>query len=473
MVRATRDCDIVSQLVRRIGMRRFVRGVFGGFLGSLIPALAGAQGAVHVPVAGFLPQMVATGAVIAPGSQGDQSGLFVAAASSNPALAALNRTLALQVGSFPLGPTGTTVLFGGDSGTDDKTRFASGYTDGAATLGRGRRSLAVTYQDTTYDSIDGLDLRGSSVNLFVQNACCTGTAANRDLLQETVSLRLHRRVTAFVLGYGVSDRFDIGIVVPYVQIAADARVESTIIRTATAADPTINEFGPIGAADQTIPAGFEPPAAGIAGTGSTEAKGIGDIVLRGKFRLLRSGNQQLAVGLDLLAPTGNADEFIGIGATQVTPAVMWSMSSQHIGARARVDYTQSFGNLSSLLASPGVDLKVPNEVGYAFGLDLPVAPRTTFVADVTGRRIPGVAGFTTTDSVFNSSGPGPLPSANFVAVNNLQATPPRTINSVLASTGARVYLGGPIYADLRVLFPLGSSGLQPRPTGVFTLDYAF
>jgi hypothetical protein len=462
-------------------MGRCARLTIVGLLGSLTPALAGAQSADHVPVATLVPGMIASGAVLAPGSLApgnDQSNHFVSAASANPALAGLNRTLALQVGGFPIGPTGTTVLFGGDSGTDGKMQFASGYTDGAATLGKGRRSLAVSYQDTTYDWLDGLDLRGSSVNLFTRSACCAATPSDRDLLQETLSLRVHRRATAFVLGYGVTDRLDIGVVVPFVQVVADARVESTILRTATAADPGIHEFNPIGFGDRAIPGGGvqvngQPTASGIAGTGNSAAKGVGDIVLRSKLRLLRSGNQQVAVGLDLQAPTGNADELIGLGATRVTPALMWSMEARRAGARVKIDYTKSFGNLSSLLASPGVDLKVPNELGYEIGFDLGVAPRTTFVADLVGRRIPGVAGFSTTNTVFGSSGPGPLPSASFVGVNNLQETPLRTLNTMLVSTGARVYLGGPIFADLRVLFPTGSSGLRPRPTGVFTLDYAF
>ena len=462
-------------------MGRFARLTIIGLLGGLTPALAGAQTPQHVPVAQLVPEMIASGAVLAPGSLApgnDQSNHFVAAAGANPALAGLNRTLALQVGSFPIGPTGTTVLLGGDASTDGKTLFASGYTDGAATLGRGRRSLAVSYQDTTYDSLDGLDLRGSSINLFIRSACCASTVSDRDLLQETLSLRVHRRATAFTLGYGVSDRFDIGVVVPFVQVAADARVESTILRTATASDPSIHEFNPIGFGDQAIPSGTvqvngQPTASGIAGTGHSEAKGVGDIILRSKLRLLQSGNQQLAVGLDLQTPTGNADELIGLGATRVTPAVLWSIESRRAGARGKVDYTQSFGNLSALLASPGVDLKVPNELGYEIGFDLAVAPRTTFVADVVGRRIPGVAGFSTANTVFSSSGPGPLPSASFVGVNNLQQTPLRTLNTVLVSTGARIYLGGPIFADLRVLFPAGNSGLAPRPTGVFTLDYAF
>src|SRR5579862_6242656 len=122
-------------------MRRLIKFAIVGLLGSLLPAVAEAQSPGHVPLAQLLPQLVVDAAVIAPGSQGNQANHFVPSAGANPALAGLNRTLALEVGGFPLGPTGTTVVSGGDSGADGKAKFAPGYTDGAATLGRGRRIL--------------------------------------------------------------------------------------------------------------------------------------------------------------------------------------------------------------------------------------------------------------------------------------------------------------------------------------------
>jgi hypothetical protein len=458
-------------------MRRFAALVIG-VLAALSPAMAGAQTTGQVPVAGLLPTLIADGSILTPGSLGNQSDHFVGAFRAIPAVAALNRTLALEVGGFPLGPTGTIVVTNQD-GVDNRPKFASGYSDGAATLGRGRRSLAVSYQDTTFESVDGLNLRASDINLFVQNRCCTGTPSDRDVLQETVSLRLHRRVTAFALGYGVNDRFDIGIVVPFVQVVGDARVEANVLR-AVGSDPTIHEFNPIGLGNQTIPGGTlliangtAVPFTGVDNTGNSAKKGIGDVIVRGKLMLLRGGAQHLAVGLDVLAPTGDADNFMGIGATQVTPALMWSLESRRVGARAKVGYTQSFGNLSSLLVAPGIDRKVPNELGYELGLDLVATSRVTLVADAIARRIPGVTGFTTGNTLYSPSTTGPVSSPDLVAANtsNLQETSARAINMVLGSAGTRVYLGGGVYADLRVLFPGAGAGLRMRPTGVFTLDY--
>ena len=71
-------------------MARFARLTIIGLLGGLTPALAGAQTPQHVPVAQLVPEMIASGAVLAPGSLApgnDQSNHFVAAAGATPALA--------------------------------------------------------------------------------------------------------------------------------------------------------------------------------------------------------------------------------------------------------------------------------------------------------------------------------------------------------------------------------------------------
>ena len=49
-------------------MGRFARLTIIALLGGLTPALAGAQTPQHVPVAQLVPEMIASGAVLAPGS---------------------------------------------------------------------------------------------------------------------------------------------------------------------------------------------------------------------------------------------------------------------------------------------------------------------------------------------------------------------------------------------------------------------
>jgi hypothetical protein len=431
--------------------------------------------------------MASKAARIAPGSSGNQANHFVPAFDSMPTLHGLNREVALQVAAFPLGPTATSIVFKGDGSVPaSSARSATGYTNGARTLGRRNRSLAVTYQATTFDSYDDLDLRGDDINLFGGQACCSTVQSDRDMMLETLSLRLHRKVVGVVLGYGISDRLDVGLVVPFVEVAGDARITSRILRTATADDTSIHNFASgedevnydpnlreIGLADRTIPGGRQPTKDGVEGSGASTARGFGDLVMRGKFRMFSTGAHSVAVGVDLRLPTGNRDELIGLGATQVSPAIMWSMDTDRASGRALVRYVQSFGSLSPLLSEPGIDLTVPNELGYEAGLDVDVAPRTTLVAEVFGRRLPSITGYGVSDVTFPSRGPGPLPSASFLATNALTAGSSRTINLALTAIGARFHLVNTVSATFRVLFSVGSSGLRPGTSGVVTMDYGF
>ncbi len=463
---------------------------------TLVATTARAQGAQTAPpIAQLLPEMAAAAARIAPGSSGDHSQHFVGAFQSVPTLSLLGRELALQSASAPLGPTASTVLFGPRSGSETGFRVASGYTESARTMGRGRTSLAITYQTTTYDTYDGLSLRGTDLNLFGEHVCCSGAESERDLMQETISLRLRRNVTSIVLGYGLANRIDVGVVVPVVNVYGDARVTARILRTATAGDDSIHNFASgedprygadlreIGLANRTIPGGRQcPPDRAeevclpeplVARTGHAGGKGLGDVLLRGKLRLLETGSSAVAVGVDVSLPTGSADDFIGLGATRVTPALLWSLDAGRVGARVRVHYTQSSGSLSSLLEAPGVDLSVPNEIGYEAGFDVQVAPRTTLLVDVLGRRLEDVANLTSGILVLPNRGPGPLPSAPFAADGALQSNGTHSVDLMLASFGGRLLVADGVYANARVLLPFGDQGLRPAPALAVALDYGF
>jgi hypothetical protein len=450
-----------------------VRLVTLSVLGCLLAAPAAAQGSGEPPVSQLLPELVRNAARLAPSVSGDHTDHFVPAARSVAALGALNRALALQVAGFPAGPTEVGVVFVPGRGGEGTTSIGSSYTGQALTMGRGHRGFAVTYEGTTFEWIDDLNLRDSNVNLFLEHTCCSGDESERDLMQQVVSLALHRKVIGLVASFGLADRLDVGVMVPFVEVAADARVTSIILRTATDAMPGIHEFDPIDLGNRTIPGGQIPPAAGVTGTGSSTARGFGDIVVRSKLNVVRSGASGLAVAVDVRLPTGDADEFIGLGATQVRPALIWTVAAGRIVGRGRIEYAWSDGELSSQLADGVADLSVPNEFQFTLGVDAAVAPRTTFVADVIGRQVPDVPRFGTTTTIFPNRGPGPLPSEDFTALDRLQQDGSDTVNLFIASVGGRFRVTDAASANLRALFPFGNAGLRPAASVVLALDYGF
>ena len=437
--------------------------------GLLIATAGSAAAQTRPPVAELLPALVTESSVIAPGQSGDHSRHFMPDEASLASLRELNHVLAVQIGAFPTGPGTLAATAAGPDGRNHPVGPTSAFT-----LGSGRLALGFGYQATTFTTLDGLDLRSSEINLYLPHQP-GGDEADRDMLRQVASIRLNRKIFSLALTYGMGERADVGVIVPIVQVAADGRVSSHIVRTGSGTDTTIHQFDPIGGANRTLPrycseleANFDPDA--VQCHGSATARGIGDIVVRGTYRLAGSGGG-VAVGADVRLPTGSADDFIGLGAFQVRPAVMFSADAGRFVPRARVDYTWSEGELSSALGN--VSLDVPDEIGAAAGLDARVASRTTLAFDVHVRRIDGIRELTTTNIEFASRGAGPLPSAAYIGRDALAAGGARAILQTTAAAGLRLALPGDVTAQMSVLVPIGDEGLQPGPMAVFSLTRGY
>src|SRR5690606_10441553 len=145
-------------------------------------------------------------------------------------------------------------------------------------------------------------------------------------------------------------------------------------------------------------------------------------------------------GADIRLPTGSSDDFVGLGAFQVRPAVMFSAPGDRFVPRARVDYTWSEGELSSALGNVSRD--VPDEIGAAAGLDARIATRAMLTFDVQVRRIDGIRELTTAAIEFPSRGAGALPSASYVGRDALATGGTRAILQTTGAVGLRVAMPG-------------------------------
>ena len=440
-------------------------------LAAAVPAAA-----QEPPVSRLVPELIASAAVIGRGETGDHREHFLPGLSTLGVIHELNRSIALQAAGFPLGPVSPVVSSRGRSGTEQPALFGAGYTQTAFGLGPKRLLFSVSYQTTTFDTFDDLDLRDSPIHLYIPHAPVTGDDSDRDMLHQVVSLRLNRKTVAFALNYGVGPRIDLGVVLPVVQVAAEARVTTHIVRTASAQNPAVHEFDIIDRANRTFPrycSDQEVPApsqTSLECAGSSTARGIGDLLFRGKFALVNASATALAFSVDVRLPTGDADELIGLGATQVTPALAWSLDAGRIGARARAEYTWSEGDLSSRLAegAEGLDLNVPDEIGLGIGIDADIAPRTTLALDVLGRRTTNMRQFSTGTLVFPGRGPGAAP-ADFIGEDALVQGDTRTLTQVMAALGLRFDVPGGVVAQVSALIPVSGGGLQPQSMAVFSL----
>jgi hypothetical protein len=459
-----------------IGMKGLVPALVTMIVGS--GASAWAQPAPRVPISQLVPAMsvAATKLIQAPASDGTDH--FTSAAANLSVLADWNRAIARQVAIFPMAAAPGGVAFIGSS----ETVVAGGVLDQPWTRGQGRLALGVSFQPLTFDSYDELDLRDSATNLFLTHACCSNTLADRDLMQQTISLRLRRKTTAVSLVYGVSDRLDVGVTAPIVEVSADVRILARVLRTATSADPSIHQFGvgstgqerAIDLASRGFASGEQPPEEGVLGTGSSTARGIGDIVLQGKLALLRSATQAASFSLDLNLPTGSTEDWIGAGTLRARPALLWARAGGRFALRARADALLTLTPLDEPFVGAGSADDRPFELGFGIGFDAPLAPRTRVTVDAFGRQLSNVPVFIATDTEFPSRGPGPLPSASFLAEDALRDEGVSQATLVTVAGGLRVHLSHTAVANVQLLVPIGArQGLRAAPTVVFSIDHGF
>jgi hypothetical protein len=173
----------------------------------------------------------------------------------------------------------------------------------------------------------------------------------RDLLEEKVGIDVDRNVFATVLEYGLADRIDVGVVVPFVKLDMHTRVFSQILRTATPSTDAeehgntipIHAFDPLGLSDRTTYA-------------SAHSRGIGDIVVRGKAHPLKTEEGGISVAVNVSVPTGDrrlSGPARGSSARHLVGAVRAGRRSLNGG------YTTSGGSLPSARPRRSIPVQSP------------------------------------------------------------------------------------------------------------------
>jgi hypothetical protein len=279
-----------------------------------------------------------------------------------------------------------------------------------------------------------------------------------DVIEAALSLNVTTDTFAFFGNYGLTSRWDVGLVVPVVRVDLDSRVHATILRLATGSNPQIHSFE----------AG-NPEATERDFTRAGSASGIGDLLLRTKYRLIDLGGGGVALAADVRLPTGDEQNLLG-GSAQTKMMLVMSSGGDRVAQHVNVGYTFS-GAAGSSLAGAAVD-DFPDEVGYAAGMEFVVDPRVTLIGDLVGRvlRDAGRLGLASKTLQFALPGP-PAPPQSAV----FQEFEPRAgnINLLFGTAGVKFNPRGNLLVSASVLFPLNDSGLKSKVAGVFGLDYAF
>jgi hypothetical protein len=269
---------------------------------------------------------------------------------------ALSRALEASIArSLPIPAASSGLTFEYDPETGAFTRQAriSGqvFLERAEPIGRHHLNVSVTYQYISTDTIDGQDLDDLHDTVTIRGSERSGpyTVPRFDLALRT------QQITAGVT-YGVTEHLELNLIVPvlYSEFGFDAEFRGTDGRRLLAHE-------------------------------RASAFGVGDLLVRGKYRLPDLGWLQSALGLVLRLPTGNEDNFQGTGTTELAPLVYLSRAPMQVGPVALQPYVNAGVNVN-------LDYIDTSEPRWGVGTDVTLGDRATIAIAVLGRHTIGRIG---------------------------------------------------------------------------------
>lgn len=408
----------------------------------------------------LLTDFLIHGVTLAPPSSGiDHSAHFTDEDNSQfVALEQATDELAEQLGAVPFSTSAGGFAYQFDPALGAFTRptqsFGPTYTERAFSLGRKKINLAVSFSHYTFDHIDALNLRNGDVQLLWRHEDTNEDGNDTtyyfegDVITAKLFVNLETSVTALTATYGVSDRLDVGLAVPMVDVRLDASADATVQRLATAHNlPDTHSF-PNGTAHETIRQGGE-------------AQGLGDVTLRGKYRLTAEARTPVALVGELRVPTGDELNLLGTGALQGKLALVASLNRAPVAPHLNLGYAASGKGL-------------PDELNAALGVDALVDPRITLSAELRARHESGVRRIETVfDTYHAKTGPNATAADTSAVFARLTTRPDQSLTTVNGSVGLKMNLGRTLLLTLNGFFPFTREGLRDSFTPMIGVDYSF
>jgi hypothetical protein len=370
-------------------------------------------------------------------------------------------------------------------------------TERAETIGKHKLFVGVSYQYFNFDKVDGVNLRNfPAVFQHEQEACpipnpnnitcIMGTNGSvpeitKDYVQTTnrIDLKVHQ-VTA-VATFGLTDRFDLSLAVPFLNMRMDMTSSATI-NNLEATDPTIiprccvHQFTPppITIPGETLgqlvtqPAGY-PYNYSYYGSASffraNSASGIGDVVVRAKFRIFKGEKIRIAAGGDFRAPTGDQLNFLGSGTWGIRQFGTVSVSGR-FAPHATVGYQFNGSSVLGGSVASYTSARLPEFLTYSFGADVGISTKVSLSGDFLGQTVRDAKkiAISPTTTLVNDGSVVPVPG---LVIST------STSNQESIAVGGKASPVGKLIITAHVLFRVNDAGLHSKPVPLVGLSYVF
>ena len=363
-------------------------------------------------------------------------------------IAFLGSAVGSNVSNIPISATTSGVTYSFSGGAPVRTNVSSGpiFAERAQTLGRRRFLLGATASSIRFNSLRGVPLNALDFNFAHQDTDPPGEGDpifENEFITVRTSLDVNVFATIAFATYGLTDRIDIGVAVPFVSTSIDGHSLGQIV-----------PFGPN-------------PAHYFAGTAANpiltatadvdgSASGIGDLAVRAKVNLSSGGaNARTGFALigDIRLPTGNEDDFLGSGSTSTR--ILGILSS-------RFGDFAPHANAGMLFRSKTDQQNAALATG---GFDQLLAPWATFAFDIISEWQLGESKFPLPEPVTVT-----IPFQRTIYPSNI---PDRRDDILNASFGAKLATHRGATFILNALVPLNRGGLRASTLWTAGLEYGF
>ena len=365
--------------------------------------------------------------------------------------------LGISIAGIPIGSTSGGESFRFEAGVPVLTSTSAGpiFAERAQTLGRGRVLAGISRTGFRFATLRGVDMGDINLVFTHQNVDFPGCDAQfggdctlygiprleNDAMDFHLNIDLNVRVTSMYITYGLTNRFDFGLVVPIVQ--AEFRGES---------DAQIRPFGGDSAFHFFSGTPTNPVLTAHRQSLGSSA-GLGDIALRLKLNFRETPDASFAMLVDGRFPTGSEEDLLGAG---------------KFSGRALLILNTKLGDFSPHLNAGYLyhAAKQQNDaVLGTLGFDQKLADAFTFAADVVTELqvgdsklpLPGIVNY---DAPFRRSlNPTNIPEMRDDIVNG--------------SFGFKIAPARATTIVLNTLFPLNRGGLRPNLVYTAGIEYTF
>jgi hypothetical protein len=362
--------------------------------------------------------------------------------------------LTSQIVSLPLPPPAAGFTYQFDPALGVFTRSTSSFgpilSERAETIGTGRLSLGFSHQRLTFDSIEGVDL--SAVPAVFTHDSAELRGGREDVVTTLNTIEADVSRSAAFVSYGVTNSLDLSVVIPIVSADIVVISEARIRRIGT----TNLETHFFRMLDDSIGDRRLFTAFG-------RASGLGDVTLRFKQTIRKTGNHGTAFGADVRLPTGDESNLLGTGAPGVQPFAVWSAAFGAISPHVNVGYQWNGSSVLGGRPGSGVAADLPDVGTYSAGVVVSVNPRVTAALDLIGRYV--IDSPRLRRETFHAlDGVSQFPNISFGK---------GSFNELSGALGLKVNVAGPLLVNVNVLMRLNSVGLRDKISPMIGLEYAF